>query len=53
MPRTAKPEKPANKPLKKSVFRRPSRGKVSCSPQGMRERERLLAQLPNMQEVLR
>jgi len=53
MPRTAKPEKPANKPLKKSVSRRPSRGKVSCSPQGTRERERLLAQLPNMQEVLR
>ncbi len=53
MPRNAKPEKPANKPLKKSVSRRPSRRKVSCSPQEIRQRERFLAQLPNMLEVLR
>lgn len=48
-----KTKKPATKPVKKVISRQPSRRKVPCSPQGVRQRERLLAQLPNMEEVLR
>lgn len=53
MPRKTNPEKPANKSVKKSISRPSSRGKVSRSSQEIRRRERLLAQLPNLQEVLR
>ena len=53
MLRNTKPKKPATKPVKKVIARRPSRPKVPASPQGVSQRERLLAQLPNMEEVLR
>ena len=51
--KTTKTKKPATKPAKKVVSRRPSRRKVSRSPQEVRQRERLLSQLPNLEEVLR
>ena len=54
MSSSTKPKKTkATKPTKKVVSRRPSRRKVSPSPPAVRQRERLLSQLPNLEEVLR